>query len=228
MFVAGLDLAQAQDYTALSILHYIEPARVEVKEEYWTSPHTGNVVKMTEKRPINRLDMRPTWHLRHVERWRNMSYADMARQVSQRLDRLVEPYTLAIDLTGVGRAAVELVEAVGLRPVKVSIHGGDRVSYADGVYRVPKRDLVSGVQVALQNRALRVAYGQDWTPLVVSELQNFRIKIDPATGHDTYGAGSWRENDHDDIVLSVALAMWASQHAARRVTTVPNPWSNIE
>ena len=38
MFVAGLDLAQAQDYTALSILHYIEPARWKVKER---GPHAG-------------------------------------------------------------------------------------------------------------------------------------------------------------------------------------------
>ena len=226
MFFCGLDLAQVGDFSALSILHYIEPAREEVREEYHTNPYTGNTIKVTEKRPVNRLDMRPTWHLRHVERWRGVAYADVARQVSQRLDRLVEPYTLVIDLTGVGRAAVELIEATGLRPTRVSIHGGDRVSYADGVYRVPKRDLVAAVQVALQNRALRVAYGQDWTPLVVSELQNFRIKIDPATAHDTYSA--WRENDHDDIVLSVALAVWASEHANYRVGSVPNPWSHLE
>ena len=137
---------------------------------------------------------------------------------------------LAVDrvvgLGDIGRAAVELVEAVGLRPIKVSITGGDRVTYDSGIYRVPKRDLASGVQVALQNRALRVAFGQDWTPLVVSELQNFRIKLDPTTGHDAYSA--WRENDHDDIVLSVALAVWASEHANYRVGSVPNPWSHLE
>ena len=83
------------------------------------------------KRPINRLDMRPTWHLRHVERWRNMSYADMARQMSQRLD-LVEPYTLAIDLTGGAAPRWRNSRDRGPTASQVSIHGSDRVSYADG------------------------------------------------------------------------------------------------
>jgi soluble P-type ATPase len=41
------------------------------------------------------------------------------------------------------------------------------------------------------------------SPERVRELQNFRVKINIATGHDSYEA--WRENEHDDIVLAVAL-----------------------
>jgi hypothetical protein len=35
---------------------------------------------------------------------------------------------------------------------------------------------------------------------------NFKVKIDPRSAHDSYSA--WREEDHDDLVLSVALAAW--------------------
>ena len=42
--------------------------------------------------------------------------------------------------------------------------------------------------------------------VLVKELSNFRVKIDPVTAHDSYSA--WREADHDDLVLAVALAAW--------------------
>jgi len=43
---------------------------------------------------------------------------------------------------------------------------------------------------------------------------NFKVKIDPQTAHDSYSA--WREADHDDLVLSVALAAWfAEAHAPK-------------
>jgi hypothetical protein len=37
-------------------------------------------------------------------------------------------------------------------------------------------------------------------------MLNFRVKIDPAIAYDSYSA--WREADHDDRILSVALAAW--------------------
>jgi hypothetical protein len=44
------------------------------------------------------------------------------------------------------------------------------------------------------------------------ELLNFRAKVHLTTGNETYE--SWRERDHDDLVLSVALACWYGQYAA--------------
>ena len=38
------------------------------------------------------------------------------------------------------------------------------------------------------------------------ELAQFKVKINISTGHDSYEA--WREGDHDDLVLAVALACW--------------------
>jgi hypothetical protein len=43
---------------------------------------------------------------------------------------------------------------------------------------------------------------------------NFRVKIDPLTAHDSYGA--WREGQHDDLVLAVALAVWFAEHGGGR------------
>ena len=43
--------------------------------------------------------------------------------------------------------------------------------------------------------------------VLVKELLNFRVKINISTAHDSYEA--WREGDHDDLVLSVALSCWS-------------------
>jgi hypothetical protein len=71
---------------------------------------------------------------------------------------------------------------------------------------VPKRDLVGIAQVLLQTERIQFAAGLPLTPLLVHELLEFRVKIDPLTAHDSYGA--WREGQHDDLVLAVAIAAW--------------------
>jgi hypothetical protein len=42
--------------------------------------------------------------------------------------------------------------------------------------------------------------------VLINELQNFQVKVNLATGHDSYEA--WREEAHDDLVLAVSLACW--------------------
>ncbi len=56
---------------------------------------------------------------------------------------------------------------------------------------------------------------------LVKELLNFRVKINISTAHDSYEA--WREGDHDDLVLSVALACWAGERFMEKLESVPRP-----
>ena len=44
---------------------------------------------------------------------------------------------------------------------------------------------------------------------LIQELSNFKVKI-TTKGNDTYEA--WREGQHDDLVLSVALACWYGEN----------------
>ena len=46
-------------------------------------------------------------------------------------------------------------------------------------------------------------------PVLVREMQNFTVKINPQTAHDSYGA--WRENEHDDLVYALAMAAWQAE-----------------
>ena len=113
---------------------------------------------------------------------------------------------LLVDATGVGAAVLDHLRAAGLEPVGILIHGGDAVTRAPWVFRVPKRDLVGIVSVRLQNRSLRFTNAGPFAAILQRELLNFRVKIDPVTSHDSYAA--WREGEHDDLVLATAIALW--------------------
>lgn len=195
-FYVGLDLGQAQDYTALVVV-----------EKQVTEQSTGQ---------DTRLDVR------HIERAPlGTPYPDVASRVKEIMGdsrlrtryqdteamrmRHTEP-RLVVDATGVGRAVVDILRKEGLTFTPVVITGGDTVGRADGTYRVPKRDLVAAVQAGLQTGALKIASELELAETLKSELLNFRIKVNEKTAHDSYEA--WREGDHDDLVLATGLACW--------------------
>src|SRR5262249_10953989 len=67
--------------------------------------------------------------------------------------------TLVVDQTGVGRPVVDLLRTLSLRCrlVPIAITGGHRATPAEGGWLVPKKELVSSLQVLLQARRLQVA-----------------------------------------------------------------------
>ena len=79
---------------------------------------------------------------------------------------------LVMDATGVGAPVVDLLRQAELRPVAVSITGGDKVTSGKGSLYVPKRDLVDAPQVMFQSGRLKVAEGLAEAELLVQELLN--------------------------------------------------------
>jgi hypothetical protein len=107
-----------------------------------------------------------------------------------------------------------MLRAANLRDLTaVTIHGGDQTIRDGNAYRVPKRELVSVLQVLLQTKRLEVAAALPLAQTLQREMLAFKVEISKS-GHDTYG-NDWRENPHDDLVLSVALAAWAGEKIAR-------------
>jgi hypothetical protein len=73
----------------------------------------------------------------------------------------------------------------------------------------------------MQNGQLKIAEALQLAPVLRRELLNFKVKINIATGHDSYEA--WREGDHDDLVLAVALACWCGERYMRKEDSLPRP-----
>lgn len=197
----GLDLGQAQDYTALAVVE--------------RTTHAG----------------RPREHaVRHLKRWPlgtpypaivaevaalvrrvNASRARPRLEVFDGFDLPLPVGTLAVDATGVGRPVVDLLRQAGMpcRLQAVTITAGHAATAGPGGVNVPKKELVSVLQVLLQSRRLKVAAGLPDAATLVRELTTFHTKITLA-GNETFGA--WREGAHDDLVLAVALAAWFAEH----------------
>jgi hypothetical protein len=113
---------------------------------------------------------------------------------------------LVVDHGGAGRPVVDLLrKAAPCKVVPVTITSGRAVSIArDGALRVPKRQLVQTVRLLLRGRRLRIASSLPEAASLLSELQNFRMRL-TGPGRETYGA---RSGAHDDLVLSTSLACW--------------------
>lgn len=185
VFLFGLDLGQAQDFTAMVALEVIPPEGYPWKAEY---------------------------HLRHLERFDlGTPYPEIITRTRERLldPRFGRRVCLVVDATGVGRAVVDLFIQSGLNPFAITITGGDTVTHERRDYRVPKRDLVGAMQVLLHTERIRFAERLPLRELLIQELTNFRVKIDLHTAHDSYE--SWREGQHDDLVLAVALPCWLGE-----------------
>jgi hypothetical protein len=190
-FYCGLDLGQASDYTALAIA------------ERTVSPD-------------DRFDA--TYHFRHVERLKlGTPYPAIVHHVTRLVNspQLYGCTTLALDYTGVGRPVFDMFDHAPLpcAVYGISIHGGAAVNWDGCTVAVPKRDLIASAQVLLQSKRLEIAGTLPDTATLISELQNFQMKIDPVTSHDSYSA--WREGVHDDLVLAVSLATWIGENERR-------------
>ena len=183
IFVAGLDLGQAQDFTAMVI--------VQAEGTQYDQLLVGLPLTKCDVRFIDRYDL-------------GTRYEDIAVDVGKRLGKVPKPHYLAVDETGVGRPVMEMLSY--LRPHGITITGTGQPRLTAPMHAtIPKRDLVSSVQVALQNKILRIADNLKHADLLIRELLAFRANISE-TGHDTYSA--WREKDHDDLVLACSLAIW--------------------
>jgi hypothetical protein len=189
----GLDLGQAQDFTALAVLE-----RRHVRPD--DPPHLR----------------RPPYALRYLHRFAlGTSYPAVVAHVRQLLDTPPLPGAeLGVDLTGVGRAVLRalldgLLHQVTCRIWPLTVTAGHGVALGeDGSWHVPKKDLVGALQLVLQARRLQIAPSLPEAPLLVRELEQFKAKVSlprPELALD------WREGPHDDLVLAVALAVWLGE-----------------
>ena len=178
-YVMGVDLGQASDFTAIAVGRF--PAAREAR--------SVDVVYL-ERLPLG------------------TSYPDVVEYVESLMARppLLGGADLVVDATGVGRPVVDLLRERHLKVEAVTITAGSATRRDDlGGWWVPKRELVSAVQVGLQSRTLRIARDLKHAATLSDELATFEVKI-TESANETFGA--WRAGAHDDLVLAVAMLSW--------------------
>lgn len=189
-FLVGVDLGQASDWTAIATLQ-------------------------REARPTGRkMDNGEMWddHYSLVGLQRpalRTPYPEIVGAVGKVTahPKLVEGGSqLIVDATGVGRPVVDMMRVSALEPVPVTITGGAQVTQTEGFWHVPKRVLVSTMAIVLQTGRLHIRKALPLGATLQREMLAFKVKVNTRTGNDSYEA--WRDGEHDDLVLAVALALW--------------------
>ena len=155
--------------------------------------------------------------LRYLERIpQGTPYPEVVERVrdATRSWELSKQCYLMVNATGPGRPVVDLLRQADLDccMLPAVITAGHTESYSDGYYHVPKRDLIVGLQILMQRGGLQIASQMPFSGTLVEEMTGMRVK-QTARGHEQFGA--WREGEHDDLVLAVALALWGRRRYVR-------------
>jgi hypothetical protein len=190
-YFSGLDLGQAQQFTALAVLERTDSPPAEDE----TEPPDQYAVRHLERFPLG------------------TPYPEVFARLATLFEE--KPLThsrLVVDQTGVGHAVIEMLKdsEVQAEVSVVTVTAGLKASYDAGGWLVPKKDLVGVLQILLQSRRIRVAESLTEAATLVKELEEFRAKVPAGGGGDELT--DWRERPHDDLVLATAVAAW---HAER-------------
>jgi len=149
--------------------------------------------------------------IRHLERLPpGMSYTDQVDRLVM-LTRYSHIDRLVVDATGLGTPIADMLRKAGLKPIGITITGGNEPTFNGSSWHVPKRDLIGAAIVAFQNKQVKIADLPERKALL-DELQNFEIKISQS-GHDSYAAAG---TGHDDLVLSLSMGIYAANRLYRK------------
>ena len=136
-------------------------------------------------------DRQVTPHLVYFERLNVLNYVVQMDRV-EAVARKFGAVAILVDSTGIGEPLHDGLAMRGL-PVYPYHLGGMR-----------KTQLIQSLSVAIQSKAISFPD----IPVLLSELGSYQYSMSPS-GTIVYAAP---QGDHDDCVISLALATWAAQH----------------
>ena len=216
-FFVGLDVGRVRDPAAIAVMelrHVFRPGPYE--------PARGEAGENSLR-----------YRVRHLERMKlGTSYPAVVDRVAAIAAALRVPMVASagagagasraaleviVDVTGVGRPIFDLLRdrRVGA-VVGVNFTGGERASLApDGVWNVPKKDLVAGLVLLFQMRELQIAEKLADAQVLVNELVNFQESLS-AAGNPQFG-NDGANAKHDDYVSAAALCAWRARLRAPRL-----------
>ena len=108
-----------------------------------------------------------------------------------------------IDITGSGRAILEIFRRADIRPVVVrNVGAGQTEEQVKPTWdwRVPKIELVGALRVVFEAGRLKMARELELVPTLLNELREFKMRptrIDPGDPE------TWRDTEFDDLVFAV-------------------------
>lgn len=208
-FSIGLDLGQAQDFSALAVVeHALLLPRGYTASRYFDKDDRGMQV------PWARPDTPPMireLRVVHLQRWAlGTPYHEIVADVCKLVrSRELNGSRFYFDRSGVGRAVGDLLWQsyydgfMGeTMPQGKTIHGGER----SGPGGTSKKDLISALEVPVQQGLFKIPSNLPLADVLERELTSFKLKLAPKTGREKFEIERRTGEGHGDLVIAVALA----------------------
>jgi len=185
--IVGIDLGQQTDYTVLSILELI-PGSHQNKPLY-------NLVY------VYRVPLKTPYPL--IINWIVWVVETMLSTRS---------YIVIVDYTGVGRPIVDALRDKEIHLIAANITSGSTAHWRYGTeVGIPKIELVTTLLLVLNTLRLRIPKATELLEHLIQEFVSF--KKAPRINHgSSYEAA---QGYHDDIVISISLAVWYGEFMAK-------------
>ena len=212
----GVDLGQSKDPTSIAVIEQVKPVIPEhIVEQYRERGKRGEGELMELRRDMPQ----PDYNLRLLEQ---APLGESYPAQAQRLKRILARASIAenepavwVDYTGVGRAVFDIFRqerVPRIKAVTITFNGQEGPN-GNGGHSVPKLALVSRLQALMHTGRLHMPDSLPLAKVFRRELLDFRVSYS-AVGNATFGA---REGAHDDLILSVALAVYGLSRAEMSV-----------
>jgi hypothetical protein len=213
-YVVGVDLGSVNDSTAITVVEVATAYEITYGRTRF-EPTAGEVKRERQLHYTVRLLHRPRL---------GTDYPRIVQQVAaimEDLPPLRQQPVLVMDATGLGAPVVQLARQTGLKPIGVAITSGNNATLTGQNWSVPKAMLVGELRLALHQRRLQVAQFAQ-RDVLEKELAAFTAKLS-ASGRASFEAAG---SEHDDTVLSLALAVFAGKNRPQgsRFVTGPKDW----
>jgi hypothetical protein len=192
-YAIAVDLGQVRDHIALSIIGF-DPGGLDAR-----------------KRAIGNELYNILW-LEHYPK--GTQYGKMVDVCKRHLQHpTLEGRTkLLVDRGEVGKAVIEQFQEAGLEPIGIQLTAGNEPSRSVYGFNVPKKDVVFAAVAAYSQARVVMYQAEPGTPAADAaskldgELGKFVIK---AKKHSmSLGFEAESAEDHDDLVMSVAMGIW--------------------
>jgi hypothetical protein len=192
-WILSADLGMVNDFTALVGLHHKIVATGGWVADEVRHAWKENQIETLEVPFLERIPL-------------GTSYPRQVEHIARILQRPpLDRATLCCDSTGVGEAVFSMFVEAGLKPTGITITSGSETTQpATRRYHVPKATLISCLDSKLGN-GLVIASDLLESPTLKTELGDLQRTVS-AAGRASYAAGRVAQND--DLVLSLAIAVW--------------------
>ncbi len=219
--IVGVELGSRMENTALSVTERV----------YVPTGERFNATQYDHRAGRRRLESREVvaieYRVRHLERRiPSVRYKGVAERVAE-IAGTVGDCVVAVDLTRTGRPVHSLImkaiheatkdAGVSVKYCPLTVTGEfGAVSHSPDVgWLVPRRDLVSSALLLFEQEQLKIAEGLDLAATLSREFQDFKPK---APKEELEG---WRLGRNDDLVIAVAMSVWAAERFLRKEESVP-------